>query len=136
MLSLSIREVAAMMLGMVVSDPDTRLGFVASSRESARLTGFAVAELLKSKGVVWHPAYQEVRWPSGAKAVFVSVKEPDRMRGYRWAGAFMSAAAAELADEYARHVVDSNARPPGTVVSGCAEVASRDALSELQREAA
>ncbi|QRK08085.1 hypothetical protein JQX13_50430 [Archangium violaceum] len=133
---MSIREVAAMMLGMAVSDPDTRLGFVASSRESARLTGFAVATLLKSAGVTWHPAYQEVRWPSGAKATFLSVKEPDRMRGYRWAGAFMSAAAAELADDYARHVVDSNARPPSTVVSGCAEAASRGELNELLREAA
>jgi phage terminase large subunit-like protein len=134
--AMTLREVVAMAQGMVLMDEEVKLGFVASSQESARCTGFAVAQLLAVHGATWHPAFEQVRWPSGAALKFLSVRNPDRLRGFRWAVAFVSGAAASQASTEVLEQVRMSARPPGGGIFECAEVANRDELDEQLRQVA
>ncbi|MFY0567054.1 hypothetical protein ACN28E_24895 [Archangium lansingense] len=134
-LEMTLREVVAMAQGMVVMDGEVRLGFIASSAEAARCTGFAVAKRLTPFAVTWHPARQQVRWPSGAVMTFLSVNE-DRLRGYNWAAAFLSAPANATATPGVLEQVKRIVRLPGAGVILCAEVRNRGHLEDLLQQAA
>ncbi|MCY1080308.1 hypothetical protein [Archangium lansingense] len=131
---MTLREVVAMAQGMVLMDDQVKLGFIASSQESATCTGFAVAKMLTPHGATWHPAYQQVRWPSGAAMTFLSARVPNRLRGFRWAAAFLSAPASASTEVFDQAAM--NVRPPGAGVILCAEVANRSALDEQLHAAA
>lgn len=136
MLNLAFPEVTAWLLGMVQACNAVRLGFIASSAERARLTGFAVAERLAASGAVWHPARQEVRWPGGARVVFLSGQRPERLRAHRWAAALVAPAVSERPEVLERVWLCVTPCGAAEVIHVGAEVESRAALAELQREAA
>lgn len=134
--TMTLRELVAMVQGMVFMDSQVRLGFIASSAEAAKCTGHAVATMLSPYGVTWNPVHMQVRWPGGALMTFLSGQNPDRLRGYRWAAGLVSSQVAAWASSETMEMVRMSARSPGTCIILCTEVSTRTELEEHLRQVA